>query len=71
MVTENMTRGDGLAQRPGQTEPKWGQPAPPPLSADQVLVPFQILIFQRVKEGRCTGYPMPKVGASMKLGRPA
>jgi hypothetical protein len=37
--------------------------------ARQVLVPFQILLCQRVKEGRCMRYPMPKVGKAMKLGR--
>jgi hypothetical protein len=36
-----------------------------------VLAPFQILFCQRVKEGRCTENPMPKVGAAMKLGRSA
>jgi hypothetical protein len=50
-----MTRGDDAAQSPGPTEPKWGQPIPPPLC-------------QRVKEGRCMGHPMPKVGAARKLG---
>jgi hypothetical protein len=29
---------------------------------------FQILLCQCVKEARCTGYPMPKVGVDMKLG---
>jgi hypothetical protein len=33
-----------------------------------VLVPFQTPLCQRVKEGRCTGHPMPKVGAARKLG---
>jgi hypothetical protein len=37
----------------------------------QVLVPFQISLYQRIKEGRCTGYPMPKIGAALKLCRPA
>jgi hypothetical protein len=31
---------------------------------NQALVPFQTLLCQCVKEGRCTGYPMPKVGAT-------
>jgi hypothetical protein len=53
-----------VAQSPGPTEPKWGP-------ADQVLAPFQIPLCQRVKEGRCTGYQMPKVDATMKLGCPA
>jgi hypothetical protein len=35
------------------------------------LAPFQIPLCQHVKEGQCMGYPMPKVGATMKLGRPA
>jgi hypothetical protein len=39
--------------------------------AGQVLVPFQIPLCQRVKEDWCTGYPLPKVGVAMKLGRPA
>jgi hypothetical protein len=33
-------------------------------------VPFQIPLCQHVKEGWCQGYPMPKVSAAMKLGRP-
>jgi hypothetical protein len=66
-----MARGDDVAQSPGPTEPKWGQPAPPLWLAGQVLVPFQIPLCQRVKEGRCMGYPMLKVGAAIKLGHPA
>jgi hypothetical protein len=65
MVTENMTRGDDAVQSPGPTEPKWHWPA------SQVLAPFQIPLCQCVKEGRCTGYPMPKVGVVTKLGCPA
>jgi hypothetical protein len=60
-----------MAQSPGPTKPKWARSAPPHWPAGQVLAPFQIPLCQRVKEGRCTGYPMPKVGAAMKLGRPA
>jgi hypothetical protein len=60
-----MTRGDDVAQSPGPTEPKWGRPA------GQVFAPFKILFCQCVKEGRCTEYPMPKVGAGMKLGHPS
>jgi hypothetical protein len=37
--------------------------------AGQALAHFQIPLFQRVKEGRCTWYPMPKVGVATKLGR--
>jgi hypothetical protein len=51
------------------TEPKWGQPAPPPWPARWVLAPFQTLLCQCVKEGRCTGHLMPQVGAAKKLGR--
>jgi hypothetical protein len=68
IVIENMTRGDDVAQSSGPTEPMWGWPAPPPLSAGQVLASFQILLCQRVKEGQCMGYPMPKVGAATKHG---
>jgi hypothetical protein len=57
-----MTWGDDVAQSPGPTEPKWDRPAPPPWPAGQVLAPFQFSLGQRVKEGRCMGYPMPKVG---------
>jgi hypothetical protein len=39
--------------------------------ASQVFAPFQILFCQHVMEGWCTGYPMPKVGSAMKLGRSA
>jgi hypothetical protein len=51
-----------MAQSPSPTEPKWGRPALPPWSTGHVLVPFQFLLCQRVKEGRCMGYSMPKVG---------
>jgi hypothetical protein len=70
-VTENMTRGDDVAQRPGPTEPKWGWQAPPPWLTAQVLVPFQTPLCQHVKEGQCMGHPMPKVGEPRKLGHPA
>jgi hypothetical protein len=60
-----MTRGDDVAQSPGPAELKWGW------SVVQVLVPFQSLLCQRVKEGQCTGHPLPKVGAARKLHRPA
>jgi hypothetical protein len=63
-----MTRGNDVAQSLGPTKPKSGRSAPPPWPAGQVLAPFQILLCQRVKEGQCTGYPMPKVGADTKLG---
>jgi hypothetical protein len=66
-----MTGRDDVAQSLGPTEPKWDQPAPPPWLAAQVLASFQTLLCQHVKEGRCTGYPMPKVGAAKKLGRSA
>jgi hypothetical protein len=66
-----MTRGDDVAQRPGPTEPKWGRPVPPPWSAGQVSVAFQIPLSQHVKEGWCMWYPMPKVSATTKLGRSA
>jgi hypothetical protein len=62
MVTDNMTRGDDVAQSLGPTEPKWGRPAPPPCPASQVLAQFQFLLCQRVNEGRCTGNPLPKIG---------
>jgi hypothetical protein len=53
-----------MPQSPGPTEPKWGW------LAGQVFTPFQIPLCYRVKEGRCMGYPMPKVGAATKLGCP-
>jgi hypothetical protein len=56
-----MTLGDDVAHSPDPIEPKWGWLAPPPWPAGQVLAPFQFLLCQRVKEGQCTGYPMPKV----------
>jgi hypothetical protein len=59
-----------MAQSPGPTEPKWGRLAPPAWPTDQVLVHFQILLYQCVKEGQCMGYPMPNVGAAEKLGHP-
>jgi hypothetical protein len=62
MDTDNMTRADDVTQSPSPTKPKWGRLAPHPWPASQVLVPFQFLLCQRVKEGRCTGYPMPKAG---------
>jgi hypothetical protein len=58
-----------VAQSLGPIEPKWGRPALAPWLAGQVLAPFQILLCQRVMEGRCMRYPMPKVSAAMKLGR--
>jgi hypothetical protein len=66
-----MTRGDDVAQSLGPTKPNWDRLAPPPWLAGQVLAPFQTLLCQRVKEGQCTGHPMPKVNAAEKLGRPA
>jgi hypothetical protein len=66
-----MTRGDDVAQSLSPTEPKWGWPAPPPWPAGQVLAPFQIPLYQHVKEGQCMGYPMPKFSAAIKLGHPA
>jgi hypothetical protein len=66
----NMTRGDDVAQSPSPTEPKWARPVPPPWPARQVLAPFQIPLCQCVKEGRCMGYPMPKVDAATRLGHP-
>jgi hypothetical protein len=71
IVIENMTWGDDVAQSKGPTEPKWGRSAPPPWPAGQVLAPFQILLCQCVKEGRCTGHPMPKVGVAKKHDHPA
>jgi hypothetical protein len=64
-----MIQEDDVAQSPSPTEPKWRRRAPPLWPANQVLAPFQIMFCQCVKEGRCTGYPMPKVGAATKLGR--
>jgi hypothetical protein len=60
IVTDSMTRGDDMAQSLGPSELKWGRPAPPRWPAGQVLAPFQFRLCQRVKEGRCMGYPMPK-----------
>jgi hypothetical protein len=59
-----------MAQSSGPTEPKWGLPAPSPWPIGQALAPLQTLLCQHVKEGQCTGHPMPKVGAARKLGRP-
>jgi hypothetical protein len=58
-----------MQQSLGPTKPKWGRPAPPPWLAGQVLVPFQFLLYQHVKEGRCTGYPMPKISGG-RVGWP-
>jgi hypothetical protein len=66
-----MTRGDDVAQSMGQIELKWVRLAPPPWPAAQVLTPFQTPLCQRVKEGRCMGHPMPRVGAARKVGHPA
>jgi hypothetical protein len=63
------TRG-WCGTKAGPNREKLGWPAPPPSLADQLSAPFQIPLCQRVKEGRCMEYPMPKVGAAMKLGRP-
>jgi hypothetical protein len=71
IVLENMTQGDDVVQCLGPTEPKWGRSAPPPWSGGQVLAPFQIPFCQCVKEGRCTGHPMPKVSAARTHGCPA
>jgi hypothetical protein len=59
-----------MAQSLGPTEPRSGQPAQPPWLAGQVLVPFQFPLCQHVKDGRCMGYPMPKVSGS-QVGWPA
>jgi hypothetical protein len=59
-----------VAQSLDPTEPEWGWPAPPPWPAGQVLVPFKFSLCQRVKEGRCMGYPMPKVDGG-QVGWPA
>jgi hypothetical protein len=58
-----------VAQSLGPTEPNWGWPAPPPSPLGQVLAPFEIPLCQHVKEGRRTGYPLPKVGPATKLAR--
>jgi hypothetical protein len=60
-----------MAQSLGPTEPKWGRLAPPPRPAGQVLVPFQFLLYQRVKERRWMGYPMAKVGGGQPRVWPA
>jgi hypothetical protein len=41
VATDNMTRGDDMAQSPGPAEPKWGRSAPPPWPAGQGLVSFR------------------------------
>jgi hypothetical protein len=65
-----MTWGDDVAQSPSLTEPKWGWSVPPPRLAGQVLAPLQFWLCKHVKEGRCTGYPMAKVGGGW-VGWPA
>jgi hypothetical protein len=57
VVTDNMTRGDDVAQSPGPVEPKWGRSAPPPWPADQGLACFRNLLSPRVKLSRQEGNP--------------
>jgi hypothetical protein len=65
-----MTRGNDVAQSPSRAEPKWGCPTTTPWPTHQVLAPFQFMLLHRVKDGRCMGYLMPKVGGG-RVGWPA
>jgi hypothetical protein len=58
VVTDNMTRGDNVAQSSGPAEPKWGQQAPPPWLVGQGLASFQNLSSTHVNLSRQEGYPM-------------
>jgi hypothetical protein len=58
VVTDNMTRGDDVAQSPGLVEAKWGQLAPPPWPVGQGLASFQNLSSTRVNLSQQEGYPM-------------
>jgi hypothetical protein len=55
------TRGQAQLSQSGAGQPH--------LLGRSMLAPFQIPLCQHVKEGRCTEYPMPKVGAAMQLCR--
>jgi hypothetical protein len=48
VFTDNMTQRDNVAQGSGPTDPKWGQPAPHPWAASEVLAYFQKLFSPRV-----------------------
>jgi hypothetical protein len=58
VVTDNMTQGDDLAQSLGQTQPKWGRPAPPPWPVGRGLASFQNPSSTCVNLSRQEGYPM-------------
>jgi hypothetical protein len=60
VVTDNMTRGDDMAQCPGPAEPKWGRPTPLPWPAGQGLAPFRNTSSTRVNLSRQVGYQMWK-----------
>jgi hypothetical protein len=56
VVTNNMARGDDVAQSPGPAEPKWAGWPSPPWSADQGLASFQNPSSTRVNLSRQEGY---------------
>jgi hypothetical protein len=58
VVTDNMTRGDDVAQSPGPAEPKWGRQAQSPWPADHGLASFQNPSSTHVNLSRQEGYAM-------------
>jgi hypothetical protein len=58
VVTDNMTRGDDMAQSSGTAEPKWGRPTPPPWPVSQGLMSFQNPSSTRVNLSQHEGYTM-------------
>jgi hypothetical protein len=71
VVTDNMTRGDDVAQSSDPAEPKWGWPAPPPWPVDQGLEYLRNLSSTRVNLSQQEGYPMWERWCCTKLGLPA
>jgi hypothetical protein len=58
IVTDNMTRGDDVAQSPMPTEPKDGRPTTPPWPIAHGLASLQNPSSTRVNLSRQEGYPM-------------
>jgi hypothetical protein len=58
VVTDNMIRGDNVAQSPGPAEPKWARSAPPLWPADQDLASFQNLSSTPGNISQQEWYPM-------------
>jgi hypothetical protein len=71
VVSDNMTLGDDMAKSLGPTDPRWGRPVPLLGRPTRVLAPMKMCsqhVSCYVGKKRIQG---GKVGAAMKLSRPA